>query len=268
MHPPVHRTNASAKVSHALETASDSLAVALAPSKETSNELKLYVDHASRALVKYTSAGQHRIDVGLQHVRDRLSKPENLVTSAIGLELLVALYNLAQFYDYTVFFPPAPATDGIVSLVNRALFWSPSFAVTLRLPELASFKLDSDLWPALAWWFTSTVLPPLALSTVINSHVKPKVHSHNTRSQCELYTLLVVSPLAPTCHVLITAHADAKATPDPLVFTLIRLAIALYPLTDAAPRVVTEALEQSGNLQIRALGAGLLAALLLATRLS
>jgi hypothetical protein len=57
-------------------------------------------------------------------------------------------------------------------------------------------------------------------------------------------------------------------TADPLTFALIRLAILLYPLTDAAPSSFVDSLSLSGNLQVRALGAGLLAALLFVSRIT
>lgn len=54
---------------------------------------------------------------------------------------------------------------------------------------------------------------------------------------------------------------------DPLTFAIFRLAILILPLTSAAPYDLTDALALSGNAQLRALGAGLLAVLLLVDRL-
>ena len=64
-----------------------------------------------------------------------------------------------------------------------------------------------------------------------------------------------------------TESRPVKPTPDPLTFALIRLAILLYPLTSAAPSSLVDSLKLSGDLHARALGAGTLAALLLAGRL-
>ena len=61
--------------------------------------------------------------------------------------------------------------------------------------------------------------------------------------------------------------AAVHARPDPFTFALFRFALLLFPLTSAAPSSLVDALEMSGDLQGRALGAGLLAMLLLAERL-
>ena len=55
--------------------------------------------------------------------------------------------------------------------------------------------------------------------------------------------------------------------PDPLSFAIFRFALLLFPLTSAAPSAMVESLALTGNLQGRALGGGLLAALILADRL-
>ena len=49
---------------------------------------------------------------------------------------------------------------------------------------------------------------------------------------------------------------------DPLAYAIFRFAILLFPLTTAAPSSIVDALEMSGDAQGRALGAGLLAALI------
>lgn len=59
-----------------------------------------------------------------------------------------------------------------------------------------------------------------------------------------------------------------KPTVDTLTFAIFRLAILLIPLTNAAPSWFTDALDISGSSQLRALGGGLLAALVVAQRLS
>lgn len=71
------------------------------------------------------------------------------------------------------------------------------------------------------------------------------------------------------CPVDTPSLAAHPPTPtfDPLTFVFFRLAILLLPLTNAAPAAFVDALEMSGNSQARALGAGLLAALIIAQRL-
>ena len=138
--------------------------------------------------------------VSLNHVSQYLSQPEYLVTSAVIVELLFLLGHVVQSYDHTVYFPPPGSDKGTISSLLRSLFfWLPTFSLTFRLPEMNAFKSGTDIWPAVAWWcahpqeitvaaltrsrFSTTVLPPLALSTVVSFIPQKGVArtGHNTR---------------------------------------------------------------------------------------
>lgn len=103
----------------------------------------------------------------------------------------------------------------------------------------------------------------------------PSCHSSPRREftgTTRLALVTRVSAFLPRAHrlnliILAEAHLP-QPTPDPLVFALCRLAILVLPLTSAAPTSLVDALEMSGNLQGRALGAALFAGLILAAKLS
>ena len=115
----------------------------------------------------------------------------------------------------------------------------PSCGGTSTLPPAVDHQLRSR--------FFSTVLPPLAASTLV-SFVPQK------------------GPARPHATRHTPAH-PATPTVDPLAFSIFRLALLVFPLTTAAPSAMVDALEMSGNLQGRVLGAALLAGLMLADRL-
>ncbi|WRT65035.1 uncharacterized protein IL334_001977 [Kwoniella shivajii] len=222
---------------------------ALVPSTETQKGLTAQFNTVSHHLVRYTKDGQLRVDHAVRHLRDLLSTPPNLVLTSLSLELVVLLIHLVQFYDHTYYFPPASGDKGTVaSLLNIAFFWLPSATLKFRLPEFRSFGLG-DVWSAVAWWFFSTVLPPYALSTVV-SFVPQKGTARHSGA-----------------HTRYQATHPPTPTPDPLAFSLIRLALLILPLTSAAPSAFVDALEISGDLQGRALAAALTAALVVAEKL-
>nr|XP_031861908.1 uncharacterized protein CI109_002738 [Kwoniella shandongensis]KAA5528980.1 hypothetical protein CI109_002738 [Kwoniella shandongensis] len=243
-----------AKISDVANAANESVSNALVPAQQmskdlTSRFLETRVGGVSSSLVTYTSKGQERVDVVVRHLRDALSTSKTLVVSALSLELVLLFSHVLQFYDHTYYFPPPGGDRGtLASLLRVLFFWLPTSTLTFRLPELGGV-FGSDVWSATAWWFFTTVLPPLALSTVVSFAPQKGIHRHggpNTRYQAS-------HPPIPT--------------PDYLSFTFIRLALLLLPLTSAAPSSFVDALEMSGDLQGRALGAGLLAALVVAEKL-
>ncbi|WWC87213.1 uncharacterized protein L201_002100 [Kwoniella dendrophila CBS 6074] len=222
---------------------------ALIPSPETQKGLTIQAKNISQYLVQYTKDGQVRVDHAVRHLRDLLSTPQHLVLTSLSIELLFLLSHVSQFYDHTYYFPPAPGDKGTInSLLNVAFFWLPTATLKFRLPEFRSFGL-TDIYSAIAWWFFSTVLPPYALSTIV-SFVPQKGSIRHGGAQTRYQS----------------SHPP-KPTSDPLAFALIRLALLILPLTSAAPSAFVDALEISGNLQGRALAAGLTAALVLAEKL-
>lgn len=102
----------------------------------------------------------------------------------------------------------------------------------------------------------ATIVPPLILSTVV-SFVPQKGGSRSSRSKRGYNREIQLTPDSglPT------------PTIDDLTYALFRFAILLIPLTDVAPKF-TDALNVSGNPAARALGAGLLAALVFAYRVT
>ncbi|WVF70078.1 hypothetical protein IAT40_004865 [Kwoniella sp. CBS 6097] len=240
-------------VESAVETAAgavDTVSQALVPSSQDQRVIATRFHEVSSSLIKYTKDGQVRVDHVVRHLRDLLSTPQKLVTASLALELVFLLTHVIQFYDHTYYFPPAPGESGtIASLLHILFFWLPSAILKFRLPELRAFRAG-DVWSAVAWWFFSTVIPPYALSTIVPFVPQKGVARHagaHTRYQSS-------HPPTPTA--------------DPLSFTLIRLALLILPLTSAAPSSLVDALEISGNLQARALGAGLTAALVLSERIA
>ncbi|WVW78753.1 hypothetical protein I302_100714 [Kwoniella bestiolae CBS 10118] len=223
---------------------------ALVPSTEVQRGLTTQFHTVSNQLIKYTKDGQLRVDHAVRHLRDLLSTPQHLVLTSLSIELLFLLSHVVQFYDHTYYFPPSAGAERgtIASLLNVFLFWVPNATLKFRLPEIRAFGL-TDVWSAVAWWFFSTVLPPYALSTVV-SFVPQKGTARHTGAQTRYQSSHPPTP-----------------TSDPLAFTLIRLALLILPLTSAAPSAFVDALEISGNLQGRALAAGLTAALVLAEKL-
>ncbi|WWD00291.1 hypothetical protein V866_007201 [Kwoniella sp. B9012] len=222
---------------------------ALVPSTEVQRGLTTQLHTVSNSLIKYTKNGQLRVDHAVRHLRDLLSTPQHLVLTSLSVELVFLLTHVIQFYDHTYYFRTTVGESGTLSsLFNVFFFWLPSATLNIRLPEIRSFGL-ADVWSAVAWWFFSTVLPPLALSTVV-SFVPQKGTARHTGA-----------------HTRYQSSHPPTPTSDPLAFALIRLALLILPLTSAAPTAFVDALEISGNLQGRALAAGLTAALLLAEKL-
>lgn len=103
----------------------------------------------------------------------------------------------------------------------------------------------------LTYRFFFTVLPPLALSTIVSFQPQKGFFANSSAS-----TKSKQQVARPPVH---------KA--DPFAYALFRLAILLFPLTTAAPAHWVDALGASGDAQGRALGAGLLAALIGSERL-
>jgi len=234
------------KISDAATNVVDNV-LALAPTSthNFSKELQTRFHGVSNVLVKYGGQSQHRVESYVRVLRDYLSYPEHLITSAIAFELLFLLRHVVQFYEHTLFFPPVGGAKGsFYSLLHSLFGWAPRTSLTLTLPEFRSIY-TGDFWAAFSWWFFATVLPPLALSTVVSFGPQKGAHRGTGR------------------HATHSQHPK----PDPLAFTIFRFFALLFPLTTAAPSSVVDALEMSGNIQGRALGAGLLAALMLADRL-
>jgi hypothetical protein len=80
------------------------------------------------------------------------------------------------------------------------------------------------------------------------------------------------TPVSRSLHLQSLADVGTGSHPplptvDPLVFSLIRLAVLCFPLTSAAPDSLVDSLQLSGNLQGRALAGALLVGLMLAERL-
>ncbi|WVQ76805.1 hypothetical protein IAR50_006479 [Cryptococcus sp. DSM 104548] len=237
-----------AKVSGAAHSANESISHALVPVGATSS-IKTQVASLVNQVATLSNKSQNEVNIVVRHAQELLSVPEVLAGAGVGIEFLFLIAHVLQFYDYTYIFPPPSGEKGAISsLVHALFFWSPSFTWTLRLPEGGGL-LSSYVWGAVAWWAFSTVLPSLVLSTVVSFVPQKGVHRHGG------------------AHTRYSEAHQPKATPDSLVFVLSRLAILLLPLTNAAPVALVDALEMSGNLQGRALGAGFLAALILAHRL-
>ncbi|KAK4689777.1 hypothetical protein P7C73_g325, partial [Tremellales sp. Uapishka_1] len=232
------------------ETAESTRALAVASLPNISKNLTSQVQDVSTAVMQYGGDHQKRIDGAVRELRDYLSTPQHLVISAVTIELLFLLCHVVQFYDHTYNFPPASGESGtLTSLLHTLYFWAPSFSLTFRLPELYALRPSADVWPAIAWWFSTTVLPALAMSTVISFVPHKAVHRQG----------------------MSTRHTPSQPTipsPDPLSFSLFRLALLIFPLTSAAPSAFVDALEKSGNLQGRVLAAGLVVGLLIAEKFS
>ncbi|WVQ84043.1 hypothetical protein IAT38_006188 [Cryptococcus sp. DSM 104549] len=234
-------------VAHKAETA---VSHALVPAKEVSQDLTTRFQGISQGVAHYTSTGQEAFQVGVRHTRDLLSIPNHLVTGSLLIESISIFSHMVQWYKHTIYFPPPASESGALPSLGHALFfWAPTVTLDVSWPEVKGLG-DGDIWTALAWWFVTTVLPPYLLSNVVSFVPQKGVHRHtgaHTRYQDS-------HPPSPTF--------------DTLVYTFVRLAILVLPLTSAAPTAFVDALEKSGNLQARALGAGLLAALVLASKLS
>ncbi|TYJ52701.1 hypothetical protein B9479_006707 [Cryptococcus floricola] len=236
------------KVAGAAHSANESISHALVPAGATS-DIKTQVASLVNHVAQLGTKGNNEVNVAVRHAQELLSVPEVLAGAGVGIEFLFLITHVLQFYDYTYIFPPPSGEKGPISSLLQALFfWSPSVTWTLRLPEGGGL-LSSYVWGAVAWWACSTILPSFILSTVVSFVPQKGIHRHGSPH---------------------TRYSDAhqpRATPDYLVFVLSRLAILLLPLTNAAPTALVDALEMSGNLQGRALGAGFLAALILAHRI-
>jgi len=104
----------------------------------------------------------------------------------------------------------------------------------------------SEVFKDLLIWITTTLLPPYLLSHLITFLPQKRYAHRPTRHSSEPVPLPIM---------------------DPLVFTLVRLAILLLPLTSAAPDLWRFSLEKMGSVSGRALAAGITAGLVLADRL-
>ncbi|ORX34370.1 hypothetical protein BD324DRAFT_653148 [Kockovaella imperatae] len=224
------------------------LSKALVPSNGLPKDVSVRARQVSNKLVKIGRDSQSRVDKGVSLLREYLSNPEHIVASALAVELAFLFAHVLQFYDHTIFFPPPGGASGTFpSLFHSLFFWMPKFHLDMRIPDAIGLGYRAEIWPAVSWWFSTTVLPALAGSTVITFGKTHKARSsHAGRG---------------------TTSQSGLPRPDPFTFALFRFALLLYPLTSAAPSSLVDALEMSGNLQGRALGAGLLAMLLLAERL-
>jgi hypothetical protein len=112
--------------------------------------------------------------------------------------------------------------------------------------------------------FFFTVLPPLALSTVVSFQPQKGFYRTpaNSRQQGRLISLPFFRKIAD---YLVTRPPVHKF--DPFAYAIFRFAMLIFPLTTAAPANLVDALGMSGDAQGRALGAGLLAALIGSERL-
>ncbi|GMK59810.1 hypothetical protein CspeluHIS016_0900270 [Cutaneotrichosporon spelunceum] len=186
-----------------------------------------------------------------RNARDVLSQPNNLLIAAIALEAAALYYRVAPFHHVTLTFPPQDAAPGsFSSSFGKAFSWMPKLAWTVAIPRYSHFSHRSDVWRAFTWWLGGTVAPPLMLSTLV-SFVPQKG----------------VSPRRGVTTRYQTANSP-KPTVDALTFAMFRFAILLSVLYDAAPFKLTSALSLYGNATLRALGAGLLVALMFAQRIT
>ncbi|CAK9782340.1 hypothetical protein CC85DRAFT_282382 [Cutaneotrichosporon oleaginosum] len=231
----------------ALEVSDDVLALVETDTRTVIRRLRDTADKVGRVL----GPALHSTEGHWRNARDILSEPGNLLIAAIALEGAVMYYRIAPFHHVTLSFPPRYSRPGSFSaFFENAFSWSPTLAWTFALPRFSHLWPSSDIWPAFTWWIGATIIPPLALSTLV-SFVPQKGINHR-RGATTRYQ---------------SAHPPTP-TVDALTFAIFRLAIYLAALCDATPFNLTHALSLSGDATLRALGAGLLVALVLAQRLS
>lgn len=247
-----------------VEAADKALKQALVPVQNALQTVAHAVEPQSHAISRFTRQQVERYRHAALLARRQLAAPEHLVGAALSVELVALFVRISQWYDHAVFFPPASLQRGLIGrFFGAAFWWAPNITYSFRLPEIGRMSGWEALWSASAWWFCATVLPALAASSVVNYLPHKGVqHRYNTRFAGEVsfswhcLTELIPRPLE--------AHKDKIF--DPLTFAVFRLAILLLPLTSAAPYDLTDALALSGNAQVRVIGAGLLAVLLLIDR--
>jgi hypothetical protein len=233
------------------ETAREVADDALALVETDTRTVVARIRDAGDEVVRVLGPALHHTEGHWRNARDILSDPGNLLIAAIALEGAVMYYRVAPFHHVTLAFPPRFSAPGSFSaFFENAFSWSPQLSWTFAVPRFSHLWPSSDVWPAFTWWIGATVLPPLALSTLV-SFVPQKGVNHRrgvtTRYQS-------ANPPTPTV--------------DALTFAIFRLAILLAALCDATPFTLTHALSMSGDATLRALGAGLLVALVVAQRLT
>ncbi|RSH88023.1 uncharacterized protein EHS24_000547 [Apiotrichum porosum] len=222
---------------------------ALALVETDTKDIAARISDASSTLVKFVDGRKNAVEGCVRDLRDILSTPCGLIPVAIAIEEAFLYSHVVSLGKHVVHFPPLRSDKGtLASLLRTAFFWAPSISWSYCFPTLESVHPSSDVWPATAWWFFSTVLPPLVLSSLVSFIPQKGIHRAGASTRYQ-----AAHPPTPTF--------------DPLTFVFFRLAILLLPLTNAAPAAFVDALEMSGNSQARALGAGLLAALIIAQRL-
>lgn len=171
--------------------------------KKISKDLTVRVQDVSNTLTQWSSQNRVRVDQGVRTLRDVglavcdhenwltppkfLSDPKHLLASSLGVELAFLLAHVIQFYDHTIFFPPPGGDNGTISsLLHTLFFWLPTFTLNVRLPEWNALRPSANVWPAATWWAATTVLPPLALSTLVSFVPQHGVSTgHNTRYSSE-----------------------------------------------------------------------------------
>ncbi|ORY26899.1 hypothetical protein BCR39DRAFT_540018 [Naematelia encephala] len=247
---PVAKIQESAE--QAVERANEAISTvstALTPSSHFRKDLTVQLSHATVAVRSFVIDHSRRTEESVRVIRNFLSAPDHLLSTAVSIELVFLLAHVVQWYDHTLFFPPVGGEKGsITSLLHSLLFWLPSVQWTVPWPEITLDKWRSHVVPAVLWWLSTTVLPPLALSTVVSF-----VPQHGQSGTGHKTRYSATHPPVPTI--------------DALTFALFRLAALIFPLTSAAPSAMIDALELSGDLQGRVLGAGLVVGLVIAQRL-
>lgn len=201
-------------------------------------ELADRLSDASSTVVKFVDGRRLAVENGVRALRDVrtsphpcctftdppfqvLSNPSGLIPAAIGIEELALYIHVASFGHKVVHFPPLSTDRGsMASLLRAIFFWAPSVSWRFSYPQLSSFSSSSEFWPALTWWFFATVLPPMALSSLVSFIPQKGAHrgGATTRYQGECKDVAPATcvdlshsrrpQLTRLSHSLAPAHAD------------------------------------------------------------
>ncbi|GHJ84611.1 hypothetical protein NliqN6_1013 [Naganishia liquefaciens] len=208
-------------------------------------------DGADRGLVAWEQFGRREFIEGVRHVQEQLSNSKRLIVLLLMFEMLVLLWHILPWQKYTLEIPPSKYSFARWKrALHYALFFMPERHFSFSLPQTLAPFSPAGRTALGSWllWCVSTVAPPFLASSIVTflpQDAGRRVNRQSTRDS---------QPSLPQW--------------DPMVFTIVRLGLAVWPLTSACPDEWRNMLEATGSLSGRVLIAAVAFAFVLAERMA
>ncbi|KAJ9104590.1 hypothetical protein QFC21_002088 [Naganishia friedmannii] len=204
---------------------------------------------ADRGLAAWEHSGRREAKKLFRQAQAHLSNANRMIVILLFLEMTILLVHILPWRRYDFEIPPSKYSfSAWKRALHYILFFVPERRITITLPStLAPFSSDGRLalW-AWVFWLLLTVVPPFIASHLVTFLPQANESDPEGNQQKE---------------------SDLPRF-DPMVFTIVRLALTIWPLTSACPDNWRNMMEALGSLSGRVLMASLSLAMVFSERMA